>query len=79
MRTKAFPYTPFGRISKAAGAKRISDSALKVMKDMVLEEADEKSRHIATIAEHSGRKTVMRKDVLFAVKRKTTSIDAIQP
>ena len=74
MRTKQFPYTPFGRISKAAGAKRISDSALKAIKDMVLEEADEKARQIATIAEHSGRKTVLRKDVLFVLKKKSEKI-----
>ena len=74
MRTTEFPYTPFGRISKDAGAKRISDLALKAIRDMVLEEADEKSRQIATIAEHSGRKTIMRKDVLFVLKKKNASV-----
>jgi histone H3/H4 len=70
MRKKEFPYTPLGRISKKAGARRISDSALKAMRSMLLEEAEEKAREIATVAEHSGRKTVMRKDVLFVLKRK---------
>ena len=70
MRTKEFPYTPLGRISRKAGAKRISDSALKVMKDMILEEAEGKARDVVTIAEHSGRKTVLRRDVQFVLKRK---------
>ena len=69
MRTKEFPYTPLGRIAKKSGARRISDSALKAIRDMLLEEAEDKAREIATVAEHSGRKTVMRKDVQFVLKK----------
>jgi histone H3/H4 len=70
MRKKEFPYTPLGRIAKKHGAKRISDSALIAMRTMLLEEAEEKARGIATVAEHSGRKTVLRRDVQFVLKRK---------
>ncbi|MCJ7816898.1 MAG: NFYB/HAP3 family transcription factor subunit [Candidatus Aenigmarchaeota archaeon] len=70
MRKKEFPYTPLGRIAKKSGAKRISDSALKAMRNMVLEEAEEKARDIVTVAEHSGRKTVLRRDVTFVLKKK---------
>jgi histone H3/H4 len=70
MRKKEFPYTPLGKIAKKSGAKRISDSALKAMRAMLLEEAEEKAKDIATVAEHSGRKTILRRDVLFVTKRK---------
>ena len=70
MRKKEFPYTPLGRIAKKSGSKRISDSALKAMRNMLLEEAEDKARDIATVAEHSGRKTVLRRDVQFVLKRK---------
>ena len=69
MRTKEFPYTPLGRIAKKSGARRISDSALKAIRSMLLEEAEDKAMEIATVAEHSGRKTVMRKDVQFVLKK----------
>lgn len=70
MRKKEFPYTPLGRIAKKAGAKRISDSALIAIRNMLLEEAEDKAREIVTVAEHSGRKTVLRRDVTFVLKRK---------
>ena len=73
MRKKEFPYTPLGRIAKRSGTKRISDSALKAMRAMLLEEAEEKARDIVTVAEHSGRKTVLRRDVQFVIKRKKSS------
>lgn len=70
MRKKEFPYTPLGRIAKKSGTKRISDSALKAMRAMLLEEAEEKARDIVTVTEHSGRKTVLRRDVQFVIKKK---------
>jgi histone H3/H4 len=70
MRKKEFPYTPLGKIAKKHGAKRISDSALMAMRTMLLEEAEEKAKDIATVAEHAGRKTVLRRDVQFVIKRK---------
>jgi len=70
MRKKEFPYTPLGKIAKKSGAKRISDSALKAMRNILLEEAEEKAKDIATVAEHSGRKTVLRRDVQFVLKKK---------
>ena len=70
MRKKEFPYTPLGRIAKKSGVKRVSDSALKAVRNMLLEEAEEKAREIVTVAEHSGRRTVLRRDVQFVLKRK---------
>lgn len=70
MRKKEFPYTPLGKIAKKSGAKRISDLALKAMRNMLLEEAEEKARDIVTVAEHSGRKTVLRRDVRFVLRKR---------
>jgi histone H3/H4 len=73
MRKKEFPYTPLGRIAKKSGAKRVSDSALKAMRSMLLEEAEDKARDVVTVAEHSGRKTVLRRDVQFVLKKRKTA------
>ncbi len=73
MRKKEFPYTPLGRIAKKSGAKRVSDSALKAMRTMLLEESEDKARDIVTVAEHSGRKTVLRRDVQFVLKKRRGS------
>ncbi len=75
MRKKEFPYTPLGRIAKKSGTKRISDSALKAMKNMLMEEAEDKAKEIVTVAEHAGRKTVLRRDVQFVLKRKQKSLE----
>jgi histone H3/H4 len=76
MRKKEFPHTPLGRIAKRSGARRISDSALKAMRAMLLEEAEEKARDIVTVSEHSGRKTILRRDVQFVIKKKTTAMQS---
>ncbi|MEM5812151.1 MAG: NFYB/HAP3 family transcription factor subunit [Candidatus Aenigmatarchaeota archaeon] len=73
MKTKEFPYTPIGRIAKKSGVKRISDSALKAIREIILEEAEEKAREIVKIAEHSGRKTVLRRDVQFVIGKRKES------
>lgn len=77
MRKKEFPYTPLGRIAKKSGARRISDSALKAIRNMLLEEAEEKAKDIVTVAEHSGRKTVMRKDVVFVLKKRREETEPV--
>lgn len=64
-----FPASPFARILKAAGAKRVSDSAAeelaKVMEEKMLKIAEE----AAALAEHAGRKTVIGEDVRMARRK----------
>jgi len=74
MKTLEFPYKPLNRIAKKAGVKRISDSGIKALRNAVLEEAEEKAREIVMLAKHAGRKTVMRKDVVFVTERKNPPI-----
>jgi len=70
MKTLEFPYKPFGRIAKKAGARRISESGLRALRNIVLEEAEERAREIVMLARHAGRKTVMKEDVVFVTGRK---------
>jgi DNA-binding protein len=69
MRSKDFPTAPLERIAKKACGKRISKEAMKIMRDYVLDDAQERAREISELARHSGRKTVLRQDVEFITKR----------
>lgn len=70
MKTKEFPVKPFLRIAKKSGIKRISKSALKTLRNLVLEEAEEIAEEIVKITKYTGRKTVMKKDIEFVLQRK---------
>ena len=69
MRSKEFPTAPLERVAKDAAKKRISKEAMRLMRDYVLDDAFERAREIAELARHSGRKTVLKDDVLFITKR----------
>ena len=69
MKTLEFPYKPLGRIAKKAGVERISASGIRTLRNIVLEEAENKAREIVMRVRHTGRKTVMKEDVLFVTKR----------
>lgn len=60
---------PLGRILKKVGASRVSDKALEVFADVLMEKADEISRQAVKIAEHAGRKTVHDSDIKLAAKK----------
>lgn len=69
MRSKEFPHAPVERIARKASQKRVSKPAVKALRNFILETAEEKGKEIATLAKHAGRRTVMRKDVILAVKK----------
>jgi histone H3/H4 len=69
MRSKEFPTAPLERIAKQASKKRISKEAVKIIKSYVVNDAQERAGEIAALARHSGRKTVLKDDVLFITKR----------
>jgi histone H3/H4 len=66
---KILPLSPFERILKKAGAKRVSHGAMeefaKVMEEKLLEIAEE----AVALARHAGRKTILAEDIRLA-KRK---------
>ena len=70
MKTKEFPVKPFLRIAKKAGIKRISKEALQTLRNVVLEEAEERAEEIVKITRYAGRKTVLKKDVEFVLGKK---------
>jgi histone H3/H4 len=69
MRSKDFPTAPLERIAKHACKKRISKDAMRIMRDYILEDAEQRAREIAELARHAGRKTVLKQDVEFITKR----------
>ncbi len=68
------PIAPFEKILKENGAKRVSFSAGEALAEIVGELAGEISRNASILAEHAGRKTVIRKDVELAKKNLRISL-----
>lgn len=72
MRTKTeFPIQPFERIAKRAGVKRISKTAVKTLRNITLDYAEDLARDIVSISKHTERNTILRKDVLLIKKLQT--------
>jgi histone H3/H4 len=63
------PRAPFERILKKAGAKRISDKALKEMAEVVEEKLLQIAEEAVKLARHAGRKTIFPSDIKLAKKR----------
>lgn len=61
------PIAPVGRIIKNAGASRISKDAKKVLTKILEDKGLEIATDAVRLAKHSGRKTVMKRDVDSAV------------
>jgi len=60
----------FEKIAKKAGVKRISKDALEEMRDIIEEMAFDLANDAVKISQHAGRKTVMARDIQFAIQRK---------
>ena len=65
---KEFPLTPLERVMRKAGAERVSESAIKEMKEIMLEIAEKVSMDSIAAAKHAKRVTVKRDDVLLATR-----------
>ncbi|MGV8143789.1 MAG: histone family protein [Methanothermobacter sp.] len=61
------PIAPVGRIIKNAGAPRISKGAKETLAKILEDNAFEIAKDAVRLAKHSGRKTVMKRDVDSAV------------
>lgn len=68
MSKKIFTLQPLRKILKRAGAKRVSDDAARELGKYLEEKAMLLSTEAEKIARHSGRKTVMKRDVKLARK-----------
>ncbi len=62
------PIAPFEKILKENGAKRVAFSAGEALAELTGEIAAEIARNASMMAEHAGRKTVVRRDVEIARK-----------
>jgi len=62
------PISPFEKILKENGAKRVSFSAAEALAEVMGEIAAEISKNASVLAEHAGRKTVVAKDIALARK-----------
>lgn len=62
------PIAPFEKILKQNGAKRVAFSAGEALAEVSGEMAAEIAKNASAMAEHAGRKTVVRKDVELARK-----------
>lgn len=63
---KDFPLLPLEKIAREAGAERVSNSALKGLKEALLEISEQISRDAVKMAEHAKRVTIKREDVALA-------------
>lgn len=61
------PISPVGRIIKRAGAQRISKDAKKRLAEILEDKGLEIASDAIRLAKHSGRKTVMKRDVDRAI------------
>lgn len=63
----SLPLTPFERIAKEAGVKRLSKEAAKELRDLIEEEGLEISKKAWEISQHSERRTLQKKDIDFVI------------
>ncbi len=65
---KDFPLAPLEKIARKAGCERVSTSALKEMKNILMEFADKISIDAVAAAHHAKRVTVKREDIMMATR-----------
>jgi histone H3/H4 len=70
MTKPALPLTPFEKIAKRAGVKRISKDAIEEMRDVIEEIAQRVSEDAVRVSRHANRHTVMKEDIHFVTGKK---------
>lgn len=65
---RVFPLAPLERIAKKAGAHRVSASAVKAMREAVLDAAESIAADAVAVSHHAGRVTVKAKDIKIACR-----------
>ncbi len=60
---RVFPLAPLERIARKAGAERVSASAVEVIREAVLDEAEKIAIDAVAVSRHAGRVTVKAKDI----------------
>ena len=65
----SLPLTPFEKIAKQAGVKRLSKKAAEELRDIIDEYCFELSQKAWEITQHSGRRTIQKKDIEFLIEK----------
>jgi len=65
---RLFPLAPLERIAKKAGAQRVSATALKAIREAVLDAAESIAADAVAASHHAGRVTVKAKDIKIACR-----------
>ena len=63
-----FPLAPLENIAREAGAERVSVSAVKALKEAVLDAAEAIARDAVAASHHAGRVTVKTSDIKIACR-----------
>jgi histone H3/H4 len=62
------PLAPLKRVAKNAGADRISEDAVKELREVVEEIANDLAKDAVTATKHAGRVTIKKEDIDLVTK-----------
>jgi len=65
---RSFPLAPLEKIARKAGAKRVSISAVKAVRDAVLDMAENIATDAIAASHHAGRVTIKKEDIKIACR-----------
>lgn len=65
---RSFPLAPLEKIAREAGAERVSVSAVKALREAVMEAAETIAKDSVSAAHHAGRVTVKASDIKIACR-----------
>ena len=68
---RLIPLASMEILLKKNGAERVSNDAKEIMKTIIEAKAEEIARTAIELAQHAGRRTVKKKDVMLAAKKYT--------
>ena len=66
---RVFPLAPLEKIAKKAGVERISASAVKALRDAILDKAEQIAADAIAASRHAKRVTVKASDIKVACRR----------
>ena len=67
---RTFPLAPLEKIARKAGAERVSVSAVKAVRDAVLDMADKIAMDAIAASRHAKRVTIKAEDITIASRRR---------
>lgn len=65
---REFPLSPLEKIAREAGAERVAVSAVKALREAMLEVADQIAADAVAASRHAGRVTVKASDIKIAFR-----------